>query len=49
MCDEISHLDKDRPHSIFRATPISALRGRDSTRGTRGRGSGARGGGCRAI
>ncbi|KAF3629488.1 putative carboxylesterase 17-like [Capsicum annuum] len=49
MCDEVIHLAKNCPCCVFRATPILAMRGRGSTRGARGRSSGAHGGGCRAI
>ncbi|KAF3645078.1 hypothetical protein FXO37_21138 [Capsicum annuum] len=39
MCDEIGHIAKDCSHRMFRATPISVVRGRGSTKGARGRDS----------
>lgn len=38
LCDEVCHLEKDYPLHVFKATPISKLDSRDSTRGLRGRG-----------
>lgn len=44
MCDKVGHMVKDFPHFFFRAAFISAVKGSGSTRGARGRESGARGG-----
>ncbi|KAF3622942.1 hypothetical protein FXO37_32122 [Capsicum annuum] len=43
-CDNPDYLAKDCPHHVFRATPISVMRGRGSVRIMRGRGSGTCGG-----
>lgn len=39
MCDEISHVAKDYPCCVIRATLSTIMRGRGSTRGMRGIGS----------
>lgn len=45
MCDEIGHVVGDCPYWVIQATLISAVRGRDSTRGATGKKGGACGGG----
>ena len=49
MCDEIGHVAKDYPCRMFRDTSISAVRGRCSTKGARGRDGRARVGGYGAT
>lgn len=43
MCGEVNHRAKEYPHYIFKASHISFVRGRGTTKVSRGRGSGVRG------
>lgn len=49
ICGEIIHWAKDHPLCISIDTPILVIRGRGSTKGVRGIGNGAPGGGKRTT